>query len=106
TKMFKRILVALPIYAAGYMDLGVTGASVILPQQASQYSRKLQISAQETASQLGIALNTEVAEEEEVQAIVECVQRTRSDTGDTVLHGNPGNERNHRNSSQRSNLLV
>ncbi len=29
-----------------------------------------------------------------------------TDTSDTVLRGNPGNERNHRNSSQRSNLLV
>jgi len=29
-----------------------------------------------------------------------------TDTSDTVLRGNPGNERNPRNSSQRSNLLV
>src|SRR5216683_8047075 len=37
------------------------------------------------------------------------VLRSRSsltDTSDTVLRGNPGNERNHRNSSQTSNLLV
>jgi nucleotide-binding universal stress UspA family protein len=69
----------LPFYAAGYMDLGVTGASVMLPQQASQYFRKLQISAQETARQQGIALNTEVVEGEEVHAIAEYVQRNRSD---------------------------
>jgi nucleotide-binding universal stress UspA family protein len=69
----------LPVYAAAYMDLGVTGASVFLPPQASQYFRKLQMSAKETARQQGIALNTEVVEGEEVQAIVECVQRTRSD---------------------------
>jgi len=69
----------LPAYAAGYMDLGVTGASLILPQQASQYFRKLRIRAQETARQQGIALNTEIVEGEEVQAIVDCVQRTRSD---------------------------
>jgi nucleotide-binding universal stress UspA family protein len=69
----------LPVYAAGYMDLGVPGASVMLPQQASQYFRKLQINAQQIARQQGIALNTEVVEGEEVQAIVECVQRTRSD---------------------------
>ena len=37
------------------------------------------------------------------------VLRSRSsltDTSDTVLRGNPGNERNHRNSSRRSNPLV
>ena len=37
------------------------------------------------------------------------VLRSRSsvtDTSDTVLRGNPANERNYRNSSQRSNLLV
>lgn len=29
-----------PPYAVGYMDVGVTGATVVLPQQVSQYYRK------------------------------------------------------------------
>ena len=33
----------LPSYAAGYMDFGVNGASIVLPSQASQYYRKLQV---------------------------------------------------------------
>ena len=69
----------LPAYAAGYMDLGVNGASIVLPRQASQYYRKLQVNAQEAARQQGIDLNTELVEGDEVKAIVECVQRTRSD---------------------------
>jgi nucleotide-binding universal stress UspA family protein len=69
----------LPVYAAGYMDIGVTGATVVLPQQVLQYYRKLQVIAQEAARQQGIALNTELAKGDEVKAIVECVQRTRSD---------------------------
>jgi len=69
----------LPAYAVGYMDIGVTGATVVLPRQVSQYYRKLQVNAQEAARQQGIALNTELVEGDEVKAIVECVQRTRSD---------------------------
>ena len=69
----------LPAYAAGHMDIGVTGATVVLPQQVSQYYRKLQVNAQEAARQQGIALNTELVEGDEVKAIVECMQRTRSD---------------------------
>ena len=69
----------LPAYAAGYMDFGVSGASIVLPRQASQYYRKLQVNAQEAAHQQGIALRTELVEGDEVKAIVECVQRTRSD---------------------------
>jgi nucleotide-binding universal stress UspA family protein len=68
-----------PAYAAGYMDIGVTGATVVLPQQVSQYYRNLQVNAQEAARQQGIALNTELVEGDEVKAIVKCVQRTRSD---------------------------
>jgi nucleotide-binding universal stress UspA family protein len=68
-----------PAYAAGYMDVEVNGASIMLPRQASQYYRKLQVNAQEAARQQGIALNTELVEGDEVKAIVECVQRTRSD---------------------------
>jgi nucleotide-binding universal stress UspA family protein len=69
----------LPPYAAGYMDFAVTGASILLPRHASQYYRLLQLRAQLTARQQGIALKTEFLEGDEVQAIVECVQRTRSD---------------------------
>ena len=69
----------LPAYAAGYMDIGVTGATVVLPRQVSQYYRKLQVNAQEAARQRDIALNTELVEGDEVKAIVECVQRTRTD---------------------------
>jgi nucleotide-binding universal stress UspA family protein len=69
----------LPLYAAGFMDVGVTGATVVLPQQVSQYYRKLQANAQQTARQQGMALKTELVEGDEVKAIVECVQRTGSD---------------------------
>jgi nucleotide-binding universal stress UspA family protein len=69
----------LPAYAAGYMDLGVNGASIVLPRQAVQYYRMLQGNAQQAAHQQGIALKTELAEGDEVKAIVESVQRTESD---------------------------
>jgi nucleotide-binding universal stress UspA family protein len=69
----------LPAYAAGYMDIGVTGATVVLPHQVFQYYRKLQVNAQEAARRQGFALNTELVEGDEVKAIVECVERTRSD---------------------------
>jgi nucleotide-binding universal stress UspA family protein len=69
----------LPAYAAGYMDFGVTGASIALPRQASRYYRMLQVNAQQVAHRQGIALKTELAEGGEVEAIVESVQRTESD---------------------------
>jgi nucleotide-binding universal stress UspA family protein len=69
----------LPLYAAGFMDVGVTGATVVLPQQVSQYYRKLRADAQQAAAQQGMPLNTELVEGDEVQAIVECVRRTQSD---------------------------
>jgi nucleotide-binding universal stress UspA family protein len=69
----------LPPYAAGYMDVGLTGASIVLPRQASEYYRVLQARAQQTARQEGIALKTEFVEGNEVRAIVECVRRTRTD---------------------------
>ena len=69
----------LPAYAAGYMDLGVNGASIVLPRQASQYYRMLQVNAQQAARQQGIALTTELAEGNEIKAIVESVQRTETD---------------------------
>ena len=69
----------LPAYAAGYVDIGVTGATVVVPQEVSQYYRKLQVNAQEAARRRGIALTTEFVEGDEVKAIVECVERTQSD---------------------------
>jgi len=68
-----------PAFVAGYMDLGVTGASIVLPRQVSRFYRMLQVNAQRAAHQQGIALNTELAEGDEVKAIVESVQRTQSD---------------------------
>jgi len=61
------------------MDLGVTGASIVLPRQASEHYRMLQVNAQQAAHQQGVALKTELAEGDEVKAIVESVQRTESD---------------------------
>jgi nucleotide-binding universal stress UspA family protein len=68
-----------PAYAAGYMDFGANGASIVLPRQASQYYQMLQVNAQLAARQQGIALKTELAEGDEVTAIVESVQKTKSD---------------------------
>src|ERR1700751_1228030 len=69
----------LPALAAGYMDFGVNGASIVLPRQAYQYYRTLLVNAQQAARQQGIALKTELAEGDEVKAIAERVQRTESD---------------------------
>lgn len=40
----------LPPYAAGYMDAGVTGASVYLSQHIPQYYERLKTSAQQAAA--------------------------------------------------------
>lgn len=69
----------LPAFAHGFMDVGVTGATIVLPHQVSQFYRELQIRAQKTADEEGIGLVTELVEGDEVQAIVDCVQRNRSD---------------------------
>ena len=61
------------------MDFGVNGASIVLPRQASQYYRMLQVNAQQAAHQQGITLKTELAEGDAVKAIAESVQRTESD---------------------------
>ena len=55
------------------------GATALLHQQPSEYYRNLQAAAQRTARQEGVILRTEVVEGDEVQAIVECAQRTQSD---------------------------
>jgi nucleotide-binding universal stress UspA family protein len=69
----------LPAYVAGYMDFRVIGASIVLPRQASQYYRMLQANAQQAAHRQGIVLKTELAEGNEVKAIVESVHNTGSD---------------------------
>ena len=63
----------------GYIDAEVPGGTALLHQQASEYYRKLQADAQQAAGQEGITLTTELVEGNEVEAIVECVQRTQSD---------------------------
>jgi len=68
----------LPVYAT-YVDVGMPGGTVILRQDAAKYYRELQAIAQQTALREGMVLLTELVEGEEVQEIVECVQRTRSD---------------------------
>jgi nucleotide-binding universal stress UspA family protein len=75
----------LPPYS-GYIDAEVPGGTALLRQQASDYYRDLQSRARETAQQEGIILTTELVEGDEVQAIVECVQKTQSDLPVLGLH--------------------
>ena len=67
----------LPPYA-GYIDAEVPGGTILLRQQAADYYRDLQARAQEAAEREGVNLTTEVVEGDEVQAIVECAQRTQA----------------------------
>ena len=78
----------LPPYS-GYIDAEIPGGTAVLRQQASEYYRKLQTEAQETARQQGIALATELVEGDEVEAIVECAQRTDSDLLIVGIHRHP-----------------
>ena len=78
----------LPAYD-GYIDAEVPGGTAELQQEASQYYRKLQIDAQEAARKEGISLTTELVEGDEVEAVVECVQRTRSDLLVVGIHRHP-----------------
>jgi hypothetical protein len=50
--------------------------TIILRQDAAKYYRELQAIAQQMALREGRVLLTELGEGEEVQEIVECVQRT------------------------------
>jgi nucleotide-binding universal stress UspA family protein len=68
----------LPPYA-GNIHAEVPGATRLLRQQAADYDRALQTRAQQAAQREGVFLTTEPVEEDEVQAIMECVQRNRSD---------------------------
>jgi nucleotide-binding universal stress UspA family protein len=78
----------LPPYS-GYIDAEVPGGTALLRQQASEYYRKLQTEAEEAARQEGIALTTELVEGDEVEAIVECAQRTHSDLLVVGIHRHP-----------------
>ena len=71
---------------AGYIDAEVPGGTAPLQQQASDYYRDLQPHARETAQQEGVILTTEFVAGDEVQAIVECVQKTQSDLPVLGLH--------------------
>jgi nucleotide-binding universal stress UspA family protein len=68
----------LPPYA-GYIDAEVPGGTALLRQQAAAYYRDLQTRAKQAAQREGVILTTELVEGDEVQAIVECVQRNQSD---------------------------
>lgn len=75
----------LPPYA-GYIDTEVPGGTKLLRQQAFDYYRELQTRAQQAAQREGVVLTTELVEGEEVQAIVDCVQRNQSDLLVLGLH--------------------
>src|SRR5260370_28422915 len=64
---------------AGYIDAELPGGTKVLCQQAADYYRDLQTCAQQAAQREGVILSTEIVEGDEVQAIVECVQRNQSD---------------------------
>jgi len=78
----------LPAYSA-YIDAEVPGGTALLKEQAAEYYRDLQTEAQEAARQEGIALTTELVEGDEVEAIVECAQRTHSDLLVVGIHRHP-----------------
>ena len=75
----------LPPYA-GYIDAEVPGGTTLLRQQAFEYYRDLQARAQQAAQREGVILTSELVEGDEVQAIVECVQRNQSDLLVLGLH--------------------
>jgi len=75
----------LPRYG-GYIDAGAPGATTLLRQQAVNYYRDLQTRAQQTAQLEGVVLTTELVAGDEVQAIVECMQRNQSDLLVLGLH--------------------
>jgi nucleotide-binding universal stress UspA family protein len=78
----------LPPYS-GFIDAEIPGGTALLQEQASEYYRKLQTGAQELARQEGIALTTELVEGDEVEAIVECAERTQSDLLVVGIHRHP-----------------
>jgi nucleotide-binding universal stress UspA family protein len=78
----------LPPYA-GYIDAEFPGGTRLLRQQAADYYRDLQTRAREAAKREDVILTTELAEGDEVEAIVECMQRNRSDLLVLGLHRHP-----------------
>jgi nucleotide-binding universal stress UspA family protein len=64
---------------AGYIDVQLPDPTEALREQATEYYRKIQGDAQQASQREGVVLMTELVEGDEVQAIVECAQRTRSD---------------------------
>jgi nucleotide-binding universal stress UspA family protein len=75
----------LPPYA-GYIDAAMPGGTRLLRQQAADYYRELQTRAQQAAQREGVILTTELVEGDEVEAIVECMQRNQSDLLVLGLH--------------------
>jgi nucleotide-binding universal stress UspA family protein len=67
----------LPPYV-GYIDAEVPGGTRLFRQQAADYYRDLQTRAQQPAEREGVILMTELAENDEVETIVECMQRNVS----------------------------
>ena len=78
----------LPAYS-GYIDAEIPGGTALLRQQASEYYQKLQTEAREAARQEGIVLATELVQGDEVDAIVECAERTQSDLLVVGIHRHP-----------------
>jgi len=78
----------LPAYS-GYIDAEIPGGTALLREQATDYYRKLQNEAQAAARQQGITLTTELVEGDEVEAIVECAERTHSDLLVVGIHRHP-----------------
>jgi nucleotide-binding universal stress UspA family protein len=75
----------LPPYA-GYIDAEVPGGTALLRQQAADYYRDLLDRARQAAQMEGVSLTAELVEGDEVQAIMECVQRNQSDLLVLGLH--------------------
>ena len=75
----------LPPYAA-YIDAAMPGGTALLREQAVDYYRDLQTRAQQAAQREGVILTTELVEGDEVEAIVECMQRNQSDLLVLGLH--------------------
>jgi nucleotide-binding universal stress UspA family protein len=75
----------LPPYAA-YLDAEFPGGTVLLRQKVADYHRDLLIRARQTAEREGVILKTELVEGDEVQAIMDCVQRNQSDLLVLGLH--------------------
>ncbi len=72
--------------SAGYIDAAVPGGTALLRQQAADYYRNLLTRARQVAQPEGVILTTEFVERDEVQAIMECVQRNQSDLLVRGLH--------------------